>query len=278
MVRDPRAIRIYTDGSCYKNPGGAAGCAAMVHYPEDLQLPDEEIVDFGCAESSNNRMELMACVKALEWVRERRPWDGVERIQMVTDSLYVKENIFRARAWKRNGWRNRYGMPMANDDLWKRLISAHDKAGMRVDFEWEPGKRSPIGKVVDRAAKAAAQRGGPDVDRGYRPGAVSRTVLGGVAQLYPARGQVDVIRIGVKKVMHRGENKISFETFDEHKQAYVAKFYAFATPTMAANLHRSHGYRVHFNDDIHYPRILECVQEVPLSKLTASPKKDAKWT
>ena len=53
MLLDPRAIHIYTDGSCYKNPGGNSGCAAIVHFPDRLGHEDERIVDFGCAESSN---------------------------------------------------------------------------------------------------------------------------------------------------------------------------------------------------------------------------------
>jgi ribonuclease HI len=73
MLLDPRAIQIYTDGSCYKNPGGESGCAAIVHYPEYLNRPDEQILDFGCAESSINRMELMACIEAMKWVRRSAP-------------------------------------------------------------------------------------------------------------------------------------------------------------------------------------------------------------
>jgi hypothetical protein len=50
-VLDPRAIHIYTNGSCYGNPGGDSGCAAIVHFPEHLNRTEEQIVDFGCEES-----------------------------------------------------------------------------------------------------------------------------------------------------------------------------------------------------------------------------------
>jgi hypothetical protein len=96
MAFDPRAIHIYTDGSCYKNPGGNAGCAAIVMYPDHLQRPDEQITDFGCAESSNQRMELLACISALKWIRTNRPWHGVTRAIIVTDSRYVHDNLWRA--------------------------------------------------------------------------------------------------------------------------------------------------------------------------------------
>jgi ribonuclease HI len=69
MPLDPHAIHIYTDGSCRRNPGGRGGAAAFVEYPDHLNLVEmEQIVDFGCVETSNNRMELLACVKVLEWV------------------------------------------------------------------------------------------------------------------------------------------------------------------------------------------------------------------
>jgi hypothetical protein len=82
MPLDPHAIQIHSDGSRYENPGGIAGCAAIVHYPDHLNLPDEQIVDFGCSESSNNRKELMACIKALEWVRVHQPWPDVTRLRI----------------------------------------------------------------------------------------------------------------------------------------------------------------------------------------------------
>lgn len=66
MPLDPRAIHIYTDGSAYRNPGHVSGCAVIVRYPEHLAREDEVIVDFGCPRSTNQRMELMACLEALK--------------------------------------------------------------------------------------------------------------------------------------------------------------------------------------------------------------------
>jgi ribonuclease HI len=274
MLLDPRALHVYTDGSCYKNPGGSSGCAAIVHFPDHLEREDERIVDFGCAESSNNRMELMACIKTLKWARKNQPWPDVTRMQIVTDSTYITDNIsYRAGGWKKNKWRNRFGKPMANDDLWDDLLAAHTKTGIRVDFVWQPGKKSATGKIVDKVAKAAAQRGGLGVDRGYRPGAVCRSLVkDGTAEPYPAQGQSEVIRPYAKKIMFRGENRISFNIFVEVTETYESKFYVFATPAMAADLHRGHGYRVRFNDDPNYPRILERIEEVLLPKSAASGK------
>jgi ribonuclease HI len=143
MILDPRAIQINVDGSCYRNPGGQSGCAAVVRYPERLQLPDEQIVDYGCSESTNQRMELMACIKALEWVREHQPWPDVTRVQIISDSTYVTNHVHSAPYWKKKKWRNQHGQPIFNPDLWRALLAARAKAGIRVDFVHQLGKKTP---------------------------------------------------------------------------------------------------------------------------------------
>ena len=80
---------------------GRSGCAAIVHYPDHLDREDEQIVDFGCDESSNNRMELMACIRVLKWIRESGPWKNVTRVQIFTDSQYVKDSWFAREGGKR---------------------------------------------------------------------------------------------------------------------------------------------------------------------------------
>lgn len=261
MTFDPHAIHIYTDGSCYKNPGGNAGCAAIVSYPDHLYRDEEQIFDIGCSESSNNRMELLACIRALEWARANTPWPNVTRVLIITDSRYVKDNLFRARVWKKNKWRNVYGEPKENSDLWNQLLSAQTKAGILVNFECTKGKKSPILKAVDKAAKAAAQRGGMDIDRGYKPGSVSRSMVKAAATRFSAQGQTVVVRPYRKNLMRGGENKVRFNVANE-SQVYVESGYAYSSPELAAELHRHHAYRVRFNDDPRYPKIVEIIEEV----------------
>ena len=267
MPLDPRAIQIHTDGSAYKNPGHVSGCAAFARYPEHLSREDEIIVDFGCAKSTNQRMELLPCVEGLKWVRRNAPWAGVTCVLVITDSQYVQRFISLAPFWKKSGWRNRQGQPIANHDLWDDLLKARAKAGIRVEFVWQKGKKSEIANRVDKAAKAAAQRGGNEVDRGYKPGAFGRSrVKGGVARPFPANGQTEVIFPYAKKIMFKGENKISFNIFEENTQAFRDKFYAFTTPTIGAEVHRNHSHRVRFNAEPGYPQMLECMEEVPIPR------------
>jgi ribonuclease HI len=274
MQLDPRALHIYTDGSCYRNPGGNSGCAAIVQYPEHLGRDDEQIVDFGCSESSNNRMELLACIRALKWVRSKSPWPGVSRVQIITDSQYVKDNIARALAWRKNDWRNEHGEPRENWTLWRDFLSAYQKVGMVVHFGWMAGKKTPILKQIDKAAKAAARRGGTDVDRSYRPGSVARSLVAGAATRFAASGQVAVIRPYRKTVMRKGENKVRFDVFSEETGTYAASCYAFASPVLAAVLHRQHGYRVQFNAEPKYPQIVEILEEVEIPNRLSRPRSE----
>jgi ribonuclease HI len=214
-------------------------------------------------------MELTACIEGLRWVRNNAPWHGVTCVLVVTDSEYVQRFIGLAPVWKRSGWRNRDGQPIANHDLWDDLLKARAKAGIRVEFVWQPGKKSEIAKRVDKISKAAAQRGGLNVDRNYKPGAFGRSrVKGGVAKPYPASGQTEVIYPYAKKVMFQGENRVSFNIFDEPTQGFRDKFYAFTTAVIAAEVHRNHLHRVRFNSGPGYPQILEAVEELPVPKAT----------
>lgn len=267
---DPRAIHIYTDGSCYGNPDGESGCAATVYFPEHLSRGEEQIVDFGCSESSINRMEILPCIEALRWVFSNGPWTGVARVIIVTDSQYITNNLSRAPYWKKQGWENLAGETKFNEDLWDRLlkgITKVAKVGIRVDFVWEAGKKTPMTKQIHKAAQSAAKRGGFEKDRGYRPGSVSRSMVkGGTCERFAATGQVLVVRPYVKKSMFRGENRISFHIFDEETKTYVGKYFAFAPSLLSAELHKGNGHRVRFNADPKYPQFLERIEGVELPK------------
>jgi ribonuclease HI len=260
---DPRALQLHTDGSAYRNPGHVSGCAVIVRYPDHLNREDEIIIDSGCPKSTNQRMELTACIGGLRWVCDNTPWDGVTSVVVITDSEYITKHVDRAVFWKRNNWRNSSGKPMLNSDKWDELLKARTKAsklGLRIHFVWQAGKKTDIGKRVDKLAKAAARRGGNDRDTGYKPGSISRTALKGVVAIpFPAAAQSAVIRACVKKPVLKGEEMITFELFDEEAQKYTGKFTAFAGAEVAFELHRWQRYRVQFNNDPRYPQILECI-------------------
>lgn len=92
MSEDPHALKLYIDGNAYNNPGGCGGFACFAEYPESWNRPDEEVFRNGFHETTNNRMELQACICALEYIRNQGNAIGVQRVQIVTDSRYVCDN------------------------------------------------------------------------------------------------------------------------------------------------------------------------------------------
>ena len=120
------AIRIYTDGACEPNPGPGAWGA----YWNDRNGEEIELCGFE-AGTTNQRMEMMGAIVALETIEERGS------ILVLSDSKYVVNGITKwIKAWKRNGWRTKAKTPVKNRDLWERLDAATTD---RVGFRWIRG-------------------------------------------------------------------------------------------------------------------------------------------
>lgn len=115
-------VTIYTDGACSGNPG-PGGWGALLQKPGKIKK-----MKGGAAETTNNRMELMAAIKALEVLR-----DAPRKVQLYTDSTYVRDGLTQwLPNWKANGWKTANKKPVKNTDLWQRL----DAANQRHDVEW----------------------------------------------------------------------------------------------------------------------------------------------
>lgn len=262
MLLDPRALKIYMDGSAFKNPGGRGGCAAIVEYPEGSDRNNEVLLSEGYSETNNQRMELRACVEVLRHVRERGTELGVQRVLIVTDSKYIYEGWSRAYFWKANGWRNAAGRPVENIDLWKEFLSLRTKIKVRTEIVWRKGKTTPILKEVDRQAKRAADQPW-NIDRGFREGKIGRSKSGtrSASSLFPARGQEAIVRVYRSGIIRKDEHKIYFELYSEAEKRLTEKYRAYATPEVAVGLHRGHWYRVQFNSNPCYPAIEVVVLE-----------------
>jgi ribonuclease HI len=264
MKTDPHAVQISVDGSCYPNEGRRSGYAGVVVYPDDAT--EHEVVFQGFTESTINRMELSACIAAMEFVKEEGVMRRYSRVQIFSDSQYVVNGQLSAPFWQKAKWRNASGRPIDNCDLWKKFLSAKSKARIRIDIFKVQNKSTPLLKHVDKLAKAAA-KSHPRVDRGLVVGKIGRAKIKGTATMFPAANQVCVVRIvSSKTVGPTRENRFVFEVFDENTSSYVSKHFAYCTPVTGAQLHRQRGFRVRMNDNIGYPQILEIVEEVPLPK------------
>lgn len=117
-----KLVTIHTDGACSGNPGPGGWGAVLEYAGHEKELSGAE------AETTNNRMELMAAIRALEALK--RP----SRVRLVTDSVYVKDGVTKwIHGWKTNGWKTSAKKPVKNEDLWRRL----DEAAKRHDISWE---------------------------------------------------------------------------------------------------------------------------------------------
>ena len=233
-------------------------------YPDD---PTEyQVVFQGFKEGTINRMEISACVAAMEWVKEEGIRRRYSRVQIFSDSQYVVSGQFSAPFWQKAKWRTAAGRPIDNWELWKVFLSAKSKAGVRIDICKVQSKSTPLSKRVDKLAKAAA-KSQPRIDRGLVVGKIGRAKIKGTATMFPAANQVLVVRIvGSKAVGPTRENRFVLEVFDENTGTYVSKHFAYCTPVTGAQLHRQRGFRVRMNDNTDYPQILEVIEEVPLPK------------
>ena len=137
----------YTDGACSGNPGPGGWGALLIARDGDAVLKEREL-NGGEALTTNNRMELLAAISALEALE--RP----SAITVVTDSAYVKNGIAGwIEGWKRNGWRTADKKPVKNEDLWRRLDEA--RARHRVRWEWIKGHAGhPENERADELARA----------------------------------------------------------------------------------------------------------------------------
>jgi ribonuclease HI len=140
-----KTVEIFTDGACKGNPG-PGGWGAVVRYGKH-----EKELSGGERDTTNNRMEMTAAIRALEML--------IEPCQVVlyTDSTYVKDGITKwVAGWQRNGWKTASKKPVRNADLWHELIGA--VARHTVEWRWVKGHSGhPENERADRLASAAAE-------------------------------------------------------------------------------------------------------------------------
>ena len=137
-------VHVFTDGACLGNPG-PGGWAALLRY-KTL----EKTISGGARETTNNRMELMAAISALEALRR------ASVVHITTDSQYVKQGIESwLPRWQENGWRTSDRKPVKNQDLWQRLATA--AAPHQVRWHWTRGHSGHVeNEKVDKLAREAA--------------------------------------------------------------------------------------------------------------------------
>ena len=140
-------VVIYTDGACKGNPGPGGWGVLLRAKGAEKELWGGE------AATTNNRMELMAVIRALEALKRR------SQVRVYTDSQYVQKGISEwVRKWKRNGWKTSERKPVKNDDLWRRLDEL--AAQHEIEWHWVKGHAGhPENERADRLANKGIPEG-----------------------------------------------------------------------------------------------------------------------
>lgn len=152
-----KSVEIFTDGSCLGNPG-PGGYGALLRY----QGHTKELSQ-GYRNTTNNRMELLAAIVALETLKQSC------HVVLTTDSQYVKQGIESWLAnWKKRNWKTASKQPVKNKDLWQRLDIANAKH--QVEWRWVKGHAGHAeNELVDDLAREAAQGSSLINDDGFEP-------------------------------------------------------------------------------------------------------------
>jgi ribonuclease HI len=141
-MRKTEFVDIFTDGACSGNPG-PGGWGAILRW-----RGEEKELNGGEADTTNNRMEMIAAIRALEALK--RP----AKVRLHTDSVYLRDGITRwIHAWKAKGWKTAAKKPVKNIDLWQRLESALEHH--QVEWIWVRGHAGhPENERADALARA----------------------------------------------------------------------------------------------------------------------------
>ncbi len=141
---------VYTDGACSGNPGPGGWGALMIARDGDKILKERELCG-GEPHTTNNRMELLGAINALEALE--RP----STLTIITDSAYVKNGVTTwIHGWKRNGWRTSNKKPVKNVELWQRIDEA--QARHTVTWEWVKGHAGhPENERADELARTGME-------------------------------------------------------------------------------------------------------------------------
>ncbi len=143
-------IKIYTDGACVGNPGPGGWAAIIINQNQQKELFGGEKL------TTNNRMELTAAIKALEYCEDQEKKQlSLNQIKIYTDSIYVKEGITSwISKWEKNNWKTSDKKNVKNVDLWKKLKEL--QKSKQIEWIWIKGhSNNPLNELADKLAKEA---------------------------------------------------------------------------------------------------------------------------
>ena len=143
-------IKIYTDGACVGNPGPGGWAAIIIQESNKIEIFGGEKL------TTNNRMELTAAIKALEYCLEKETKQlSLKEVKIYTDSNYLKDGItVWIKNWEKNNWKTADKKNVKNVDLWKKLKELTKIS--QIEWYWIKGhSQNPMNELADKLAKKA---------------------------------------------------------------------------------------------------------------------------
>ncbi len=153
MTANKPNVKIYTDGAARGNPEGPGGYGAILQFTDSRGIVHEKELSEGYPKTSNNQMEMMAVIAALEELM--KPCE----VDLYSDSQYVINAFTKhwIENWKKNGWMTAAKKPVKNKELWERMIAAAEPH--TIHFHWVKGHNGhPENERCDKLATTAADR------------------------------------------------------------------------------------------------------------------------
>jgi ribonuclease HI len=264
------ALLIYTDGSLYpKGRKGGYGVVFIHVDPVGIERLIAEHAPPGIRGTTGNRMELHACIDALEMARDMDVLGTVTRVVIRTDSKYIANNYrYALGSWRGSGWTNQQGRPIENADLWKDFARAFKKLPKQVRFEWIKGHGKGTAKDVhnvraDRLAKESAKN---PLSRPVFHSSV-RHKLGSA---HTKRGSITVAGqtmaifiVEVKRMRVQRTWQYRYQVASRNSPDYHAIDWIYSDEQMRDGRY----YEVRVNDDMGHPQILEVIREISAAEL-----------
>jgi ribonuclease HI len=268
IIPRERVLSVYTDGSSVARGRHGGIGIRFVYCDRDGNEEAWDQVEDGFQTATNNEMELVAVISALQAVQRKTfrhdLLDQASKIEVFTDSDYVASNVGRAiYGWRKSGWTTRDGNPVANADLWMDLVRNLQKARAikPVEIKWGKGHSSgnPHNQVVDKLAKQSARRA-------VRPPVSVSTVRRKMSTKPLERGSVEMLGqrltvriIAAKHLRKQKTSQYTYEVVSPGSRYFGNVDVAFSGDPQMRPGHR---YVVSMNRDTAAPRIVRCHREV----------------
>ncbi len=262
MIIEENVLVVYTDGSSYSGPR-RGGFGIRIIYIDDIGK--EIIEDIPVFESypgaTNNQMELLACDHAIKEAKKSIYYDKVQKIIILTDSMYVCNNYKTAMfQWGLNKWITKDGNPVANAEIWKNIVKAIKKTSKKIEIRWVKGhSKDEHNRAVDKLAKQSAKsflKGKSlNVVTVRRKMTSEKTLIGSIDM----KGQRIKIRIITDQYLSAQRlNKYRYEVTSKGSKYFGRVDFIYSEIPIKAG----HEYLVTFNKNSKAPRIKKVIKEI----------------